>query len=239
MFTRRIGAACDTAQKLPDDRQSLRPMTLMVRLDSDRQKLFSARQLLVPLLSRHRLYTSTWPLIDDVARVAAEACHLGVVADLHDERVGRGAVAAGLEQQRVALAAHLVVDLLGIDGVDGRLDVARRHARVEHRHVRPEVRVPGGRGRRRLGDTEPSHRESGGKSETNGERAVRRHRRPAFRWRGRTAHSVINDSNRTLPPHTAQGQAHRRQSGALSKEERRRVVCLDARMSGRATVCPS
>jgi hypothetical protein len=45
MLTRRIGAACETAQKLPDDRQSDKPMTLIVRFDSERQKLLSAMQL--------------------------------------------------------------------------------------------------------------------------------------------------------------------------------------------------
>ena len=54
ILTRRIGEACDAAQKLPDDRHSVRPITLIVRLDSDRQKLFSARQL-VPFSPRQRL----------------------------------------------------------------------------------------------------------------------------------------------------------------------------------------
>jgi hypothetical protein len=44
-FTRRIGAACDTAQKLPEARQPSSPITLMVRLASERQKLSSAMQL--------------------------------------------------------------------------------------------------------------------------------------------------------------------------------------------------
>ena len=45
MLTRRIGAACETAQKLPEDRHPDRPMTLTVRLDSERQKFTSAIQL--------------------------------------------------------------------------------------------------------------------------------------------------------------------------------------------------
>ena len=45
MLTRRTGAACDTAQKLAVALQpSDPPATLMVRLDSERQKLFSAMQ---------------------------------------------------------------------------------------------------------------------------------------------------------------------------------------------------
>ena len=45
MLTRRIGAACETAQKSPDARQPDRPVTLIVRFDSERQKLSSAMQL--------------------------------------------------------------------------------------------------------------------------------------------------------------------------------------------------
>src|SRR5262245_144631 len=41
-LTRRIGAACETAQKLPAARQPDSPATLMVRFDSDRQKLTRA-----------------------------------------------------------------------------------------------------------------------------------------------------------------------------------------------------
>src|SRR6266542_1288138 len=52
MLTRRIGAACETAQKSPEDRQPDRPMTLIVRFDSERQKLTSAMQLVGV---RHRL----------------------------------------------------------------------------------------------------------------------------------------------------------------------------------------
>ena len=53
MFTRRIGEACEAAQKLAGTRGSpSRPVTLMVRLDNERQKLFSAMQLSAV---RHRL----------------------------------------------------------------------------------------------------------------------------------------------------------------------------------------
>ena len=46
MLTRRIGEACDAAQNIPVLRQSVvPPLTLTVRLDSERQKLFSAMQL--------------------------------------------------------------------------------------------------------------------------------------------------------------------------------------------------
>ena len=45
MLARRIGAACETAQKLPEERQPSRPMTLIVRFDSARQKLLRAMQL--------------------------------------------------------------------------------------------------------------------------------------------------------------------------------------------------
>ena len=137
MLTRRIGAACETAQKLPEERQSARPMTLIVRFDSERQKLTSAMQL----------SGVQAPVVDvdvavdgDVGRRRAQAGHLGVVAHLEDERVGSAAVGAGLEQQCVALRAHLVVDLLVGDGVDRCLDLARRHAGVEDHHVRAEVR---------------------------------------------------------------------------------------------------
>jgi hypothetical protein len=44
-FTRRSGAACDTAQNSPEARQPDSPATLMVRLDSERQKFTSAMQL--------------------------------------------------------------------------------------------------------------------------------------------------------------------------------------------------
>ena len=59
-LTRRIGAAWDTAQKSVAAWQPVPPATLMVRLDSERQKLSSAMQLL-PV--KHWLYTSMEPLI--------------------------------------------------------------------------------------------------------------------------------------------------------------------------------
>ena len=82
---------------------------------------------------------------DDVAGLRAEADDLGVVADLDLQRLGLGAVHAGLEEQGVAVAAHLGADLRGVDGVDGRLDLADRHARVEHRGARGRGRGPSGR----------------------------------------------------------------------------------------------
>ena len=45
MSTRRIGAAWDTAQKSAEERQSDRPVTLMCRFETDRQKLSRAMQL--------------------------------------------------------------------------------------------------------------------------------------------------------------------------------------------------
>ena len=65
MLTRRIGAAWDTAQKSVAAWQPVPPVTLMVRLDIERQKLSSAMQLvLVPSAAgRHWLYTSMEPLM--------------------------------------------------------------------------------------------------------------------------------------------------------------------------------
>ena len=80
------------------------------------------------------------PVDDHVGRRQPEPGHGGVVADLEVEGGGSRAVGAGLEQQGVTLRAHLVVDLLGGDGVNGCLDLARRHAGVEDLHVRAEVR---------------------------------------------------------------------------------------------------
>jgi hypothetical protein len=56
-MTRRTDTACDTAQKFADARQPSWPrlLTWIVRLDSVRQKLTSATQLLVPPPARHRL----------------------------------------------------------------------------------------------------------------------------------------------------------------------------------------
>src|ERR1700730_13104732 len=59
MLTRRIGAACDTAQKSVPEWQPDWPAMLMVRLDSERQKLTSAMQLLLPSVGgEHWVYTS-------------------------------------------------------------------------------------------------------------------------------------------------------------------------------------
>ncbi len=64
MSTRRIGAACDTAQNSVLAWQPGSPARLIVRFDSDRQKLSSAMQLVVPgALGKHWLYTSTEPLM--------------------------------------------------------------------------------------------------------------------------------------------------------------------------------
>src|SRR5439155_17328488 len=54
--TRRIGAACDTAQKSVPDWQPVPPATLMVRFDSERQKLSSAMQFEEPsVVGKHWL----------------------------------------------------------------------------------------------------------------------------------------------------------------------------------------
>jgi len=45
MWTRRIGAACDTAQNSPAWQPKLELVTFMVRFDRERQKLVSATQL--------------------------------------------------------------------------------------------------------------------------------------------------------------------------------------------------
>ena len=56
MLTRRIGAAWDTAQKSVAAWQPVPPVTLMVRLDIERQKLSSAMQLLLPsVVGKHWL----------------------------------------------------------------------------------------------------------------------------------------------------------------------------------------
>jgi len=63
-LTRRIGAACDTAQNSVFVWQPDPPAILIVRFDSDRQKLSSAMQFVVPgALGKHWLYTSTEPLM--------------------------------------------------------------------------------------------------------------------------------------------------------------------------------
>src|SRR6516165_1079458 len=138
MLTRRRGAACETAQNSAEERQPDRPATLIVRFDRERQKLSSAMQLVGV---KHRLYTSTWPLIVDIGRRGTQAGHLGVVAYLEVERAGSAAVGPRHEQQCVALCAEFVVGLLDGDGVDGCLDLARRHAGVKTGHVRSEVRL--------------------------------------------------------------------------------------------------
>src|SRR5580692_9290489 len=60
MLTRRIGSAWETAQKAVPLRHPVSPWTLIVRFDSERQKLSSAEQLEAV---KHWLYTSMWPLM--------------------------------------------------------------------------------------------------------------------------------------------------------------------------------
>ena len=85
----------------------------------------------------------------DVPRRRTQTGELGVVAHLQLERLVGSAVDPRLEQERVTVRAHLGVDLLGMDRVDGCLDLADRHARVEDEHVRakPSRRRCGARGR--------------------------------------------------------------------------------------------
>ena len=73
-----------------------------------------------------------------VRRRGAQPGDLGVVAHLDLQRLRRAAVDARLEEERITVRAHLGVDLLGVNRVDGRLDLPDRHARVEDDHVRPE-----------------------------------------------------------------------------------------------------
>jgi len=54
----------------------------------------------------------------DVTRLGAEPRDLGVVADLEVQWVGSGTVGARLEEDRVALAAELIRNLLGRDRVE-------------------------------------------------------------------------------------------------------------------------
>ena len=89
----------------------------------------------------------------DVGGRGAQASHLGVVAHLEVEWAGSAAIGAGHEQQCVALCAEFVVNLLVGDGVDGCLDLTRRHAGVEDHHARPEV------GLHRVNRTDRANRE--------------------------------------------------------------------------------
>ena len=75
-----------------------------------------------------------------VCRRRAEAGDLGVVAHLQLQGLRRAAVDTRLEQERIAIRPHLGVDLLRVDRVERRLDLAGRHARVEDDHVRAETR---------------------------------------------------------------------------------------------------
>ena len=121
----------------------------MVRFDRERQKLVSATQSGGIALVVH----VNGPVDDNVVRGEAEARHGGVVADLKIKGGVGGSICAGHEQQCVALRSELVGNLLVGDGVDGRLDLTRRHAGVKDHHVRSEIR------RRRANQTERSNRE--------------------------------------------------------------------------------
>ena len=66
---------------------------------------------------------------DDGRRILAHAVDLGVIADRDVQRVVLRPISTRLEKERITRGAHLVVDLLGVDGVDRGLDVGLRHAR--------------------------------------------------------------------------------------------------------------
>ena len=86
-----------------------------------------------------------------VGRRVAETGDLRVVADLHLQRLLVGPVHARLEQQRVALGPHLVVDLPSVDAVHRRLDLADGGARVEDQRGLAEAGRPCGAGDRCVG----------------------------------------------------------------------------------------
>ena len=112
------------------------------------------------------------PVDRDVTRVAAQTGDLGVVPDLDVERLRRRTVCSRLEEQRIPLGPELVAHLLGRDRIEGRLDVAHRHRRVEHIDVRAEVGVARCRDRRREGPADRRGRR--GRGEEPGERRERR-----------------------------------------------------------------
>jgi hypothetical protein len=99
-----------------------------------------------------------------------------VVAHLQVERVSSAAVCPRLEEQRVSLRAHLIVDLLVGNLVDLRLDLTRRHARIEDDHVRAEVRLAG-RAERTGGRGANSHGQDGG-GDGDSQEITRRPNRP-------------------------------------------------------------
>ena len=143
--TRRIGAACETAQNSLPVWQPVWPITLIVRFDIERQKFTSAVQSVGAPggVGKHWLQHVDRAVDLHVGRVAAESGDLGVVADAEAQRLRRRPVRARLEQQREPAGAELVGDLPGGDRVDRGLDLRLRHARVEDQHVGPEVRVAG------------------------------------------------------------------------------------------------
>ena len=140
-WTRRIGAACDTAQNSALVQPNFGLVTLMVRFDNDRQKFTSAVQKVPEALVEY----VDGSVDDDVVRGEAEARHGGIVADLKVEGVGTGSICAGLEQQRIALSSELVGHLLVCHRVDRRLDLALRHAGIEDVDARAEVGLAGRR----------------------------------------------------------------------------------------------
>ena len=134
-LTRRIGAACDTAQN-----SVLEQPIRVGHVDGQvRQRAPEVIERDAVVGTETLVVDIDGPVDDHVVGRETETRHASVVADLKVERVGTGAVGAGLEQQRITLSAELVGDLLGGYRVNRRLDLALRHAGVEDIDVRAEV----------------------------------------------------------------------------------------------------
>jgi len=139
MLTRRNGAACETAQKSAELWQPLSPN--VDRQIRQRPPEVFERGAVGGRSGTHRkaLVVHIDMTVDrDVVRRCTQPGHLGIEAYLEGEGGRRAAVHPGLEQECVSLRAELVAYLLGGDGVDGRLDLTRRHAGVEDDDIRAE-----------------------------------------------------------------------------------------------------
>lgn len=77
---------------------------------------------------------------DDIGGRGSKAGDRGLVAHLHIERIATRPVGTRFEQQGVALAAELIVDLSLGDAVGDCPNVRERHARIEYVDIRPEER---------------------------------------------------------------------------------------------------
>ena len=116
MLSRRIDTAWETAQKFADDAAAV----LARRVDVDRQvgqgapEVDQREAVARAAVGEAAVVDLDLAVDDDVGRRGAQAGDLGVVADLDLQRLLGGAVGARLEQVRVAVGAHLVVDLRGV-----------------------------------------------------------------------------------------------------------------------------